>query len=196
LFSGLLRWRRRVNGRGYRNALEILLVLLEEASRAIEYVDDSDGELGGFIGELGLPLAEAILSMELGPVERERLVRRLEELILYADNYGMGDSLDIAIQAAKFGWREVPKEVEGNRRTVSKLIEEDEQDDWDEDDEWDEEAGYEIRERRWPAISYHFDLTEAKLNVLDRQGRAEDYLALCEKEQRHLRYALKLCDLG
>jgi len=42
----------------------------EEASRAIEYVDDSDGELGGFIGELGLPLAEAILSMELGPVER------------------------------------------------------------------------------------------------------------------------------
>ena len=39
------------------------------------------------------------------------------------------------------------------------------------------------------------DLTEAKLNVLDRQGRTEEYLALCKKEERHLRYTLKLCDL-
>ena len=39
------------------------------------------------------------------------------------------------------------------------------------------------------------DLTEAKLNVLDRQGRTEEYLALCKKEERHLRYSLKLCDL-
>ncbi|MDP1539225.1 MAG: SWIM zinc finger family protein, partial [Moraxellaceae bacterium] len=36
-------------------AVEILLVLLEESSRGIEYIDDSDGELGGFVGELGTP---------------------------------------------------------------------------------------------------------------------------------------------
>jgi uncharacterized Zn finger protein len=30
---------------------------------------------------------------------------------------------------------------------------------------------------------------------LDRQGRTEEYLALCRKEERHLRYALQLCDL-
>jgi hypothetical protein len=30
-------------------ALEILLLLLDEASRAIEYIDDSDGELGGYV---------------------------------------------------------------------------------------------------------------------------------------------------
>ena len=39
------------------------------------------------------------------------------------------------------------------------------------------------------------DLTEAKLNVLERQGRTDEYLALCQKAKRHLRYALKLCDL-
>jgi hypothetical protein len=31
-------------------ALEILLILLDEASRAIEYIDDSNGELGGYVG--------------------------------------------------------------------------------------------------------------------------------------------------
>jgi uncharacterized Zn finger protein len=39
-------------------------------------------------------------------------------------------------------------------------------------------------------------LTRAKLNVLERQGRTDDYLALCEKAGEHLRYALKLCELG
>lgn len=53
-------------------ALEILLVLLEESSRAIEYIDDSNGELGGYVGELGTPLAEAILSLDLSQVERSK----------------------------------------------------------------------------------------------------------------------------
>lgn len=34
------------------SALEILLVLLEESSRGIENIDDSNGELGGFVGDL------------------------------------------------------------------------------------------------------------------------------------------------
>ena len=50
-------------------ALEILLVLLEEASRAIEYIDDSNGELGSYVGGLGTLLVEAILSKELSLVE-------------------------------------------------------------------------------------------------------------------------------
>jgi uncharacterized Zn finger protein len=94
------------------SALEILLVLLEEASRGIEYIDDSDGELGGFVGDLGTSLAEAILSMELSQVERDRLVRRLEKLIDYAGDYGMEGNLDIAVQAAKYGWEDVPKGME------------------------------------------------------------------------------------
>ena len=38
--------------------------------------------------------------------------------------------------------------------------------------------------------------TRAKLNVLERQGRTDDYLALCLRAGEHLRYALKLLELG
>ncbi len=176
-------------------ALEILLVLLEEASRAIEYVDDSDGELGGFVSELGTPLAEAILSMELSQVERDRLVRRLEKLIDYAGNYGMEGNLHIAVQAAKFGWDDIPKDVGPLRRTAHKFDEDEEPDHWDEDKEWDKEDEFELHEWGLPVIPGFDDLTEVKLNVLERQDRTEEYLALCKKEKRHLRYALKLCDL-
>jgi uncharacterized Zn finger protein len=176
-------------------ALEILLVLLEEASRAIEHIDDSDGELGGFVGELGTPLAEAILSMELSQIERARLTSRLEKLIDYAGDYGMEGNLDIAVQAAKFGWEDVPAETTSHRKTAFTLHEEEEPEDWDEDEDWDEEDEYEPRQWRWPVVANFEDLTEARLNVLERQGRTEEYLALCRKEERHLRYALKLCDL-
>ncbi len=175
-----------------KTALEILIVLLEEASRAIEYIDDSNGELGGYVGELGTPLAEAILSMELSQVERMKLTSKLEKLIKYAGDYGMEGNLYIAVQAAKFGWEDIPEETAPLRRTVSTV---DENDEWDEDDDWDEEVTYGLHEWGWPAVSGFDDLTEAKLNVLDRQGRTEEYLALCKKEKRHLRYALKLCNL-
>jgi uncharacterized Zn finger protein len=171
-------------------ALEILLVLLDEASRAIEYIDDSDGELGGYVGDLGIPLAEAILSLELSQVERAKLVSRLEKLIDYADDYGMEGNLDIAIQAAKFGWDEIPEEKAALRQSTD-----DEDDEPEEDEDWDEEDDFELREWALQSTSGFDDLTEAKLNVLDRQGRTEEYLAFCKKEERHLRYTLKLCDL-
>lgn len=177
------------------SALEILLALLEEASRGIEYIDDSDGELGGFVGDLGTPLAEAVLSMELSQVERDRLVRRLEKLIDYAGDYGMEGNLDIAVQAAKYGWGDIPEKMNPLQRTTHQVAEDDELDDWDNDEDWDEEDEFELRELGFPVVSGLDDLTEAKLNVLDRQGRTEEYLALCKKEKRHLRYTLKLCDL-
>lgn len=171
------------------SALEILLVLLEESSRGIENIDDSNGELGGFVGDLGTPLAEAILSMDLSQVERDRLVRRLEKLIDYAGDYGMEGDLDIAVQAAKYGWDDAPKEKASPQGEGSIFYEEDEP---DEDEDWDED---EFRELGFPVDSGFDDLTEVKLNVLYRQGRTEEYLALCKQEGRHLRYALKLCDL-
>lgn len=168
------------------SALEILLVLLEESSRGIENIDDSNGELGGFVGDLGTPLAEAILSMDLSQVERDRLVRRLEKLIDYAGDYGMEGNLDIAVQAAKYGWDDAPKGKASLRGDGSVFYE---------DEDWDEDNEYEFRERGFPVDSGFDDLTEAKLNVLDRQGQTEEYLALCKQEGRHLRYTLKLCDL-
>jgi uncharacterized Zn finger protein len=177
------------------SALEILLVLLDEGSRGIEFVDDSDGELGGFVGDLGTSLAEAILSMELSQVERDRLVRRLEKLIDYAGDYGMEGNLHIAVQAAKYGWDDIPEKMYPLQRTTHHVGKNDALDDWDNNEDWDEEDEFEPREWGFPVVSGLDDLTEAKLNVLDWQGRTEEYLDLCKKEERHLRYVLKLCDL-
>jgi hypothetical protein len=60
-----------------QSALDILLVLLEEAGHGFEYLDDSDGDLGDFVARLGEPLAEAVLSLEMTTAERDELVQRL-----------------------------------------------------------------------------------------------------------------------
>jgi uncharacterized Zn finger protein len=60
-------------------ALAILLALLDEAHDAFDYIDDSNGELGACLNEMGLSLAEAILSLEMSAVEREQLVQQLQK---------------------------------------------------------------------------------------------------------------------
>ncbi|HET9528812.1 MAG TPA: hypothetical protein VFQ92_00555, partial [Blastocatellia bacterium] len=88
--------------------------------------------------------------------------------------------LGVAVRAARYGWEQAPHEpyyLSGD----------------DEDEgEWDDEQVY-VR----PGSAGDLDrtLTRAKLNVLERQGRTDDYLALCLESGAHLRYALKLCDL-
>jgi len=170
-------------------ALTILLTLLEESSRGIEFIDDSNGELGGFVGSLGQPLAEAILHLDLSAIERTKLADQLTRLAHYASDYGMEGDLDLAIQATRYGWEEPPPGREFQRQAV-----EEDEDEWIEDDQWDDEAIQESQVWSQPTSPFG-DLTEAKLNVLERQGRTDDYLALCQKAKRHLRYALKLCDL-
>ncbi len=174
-------------------ALTILLTLLEESSRGIEFIDDSNGELGGFVGSLGQPLAEAILYLDLNAIERTKLADRLTRLIQYADDYGMEGDLDLAIQAAQFGWEELPP----GRGVQRQVTDEEADDEWiedEEEEEWDDED-FQTSDAWGQSTSPFGDLTEAKLNVLERQGRTDEYLALCQKAQRHLRYALKLCDL-
>ena len=82
------------------------------------------------------------------------------------------DGLEVAIAAAQYGWGELPPEEQGQRA-----------------DEEDEDRWY----RPKPLSQI---LTEAKLNVLERQGRTDEYLALCLKSGEHLRYALKLVSLN
>jgi len=178
-------------------ALTILLTLLEEASRGVEYIDDSNGELGGFVGELGQPLAEAILSLDLSILERTKLAGKLTQLVHYASDYGMEGNLDIAIQAAQYGWEAPSSPGARARRPAARESEFDDEwiDEAIEDYDWDEDDIYEGHDSGRPHSSPFGDLTEAKLNVMGRQGRTDEYLALCQQTGRHLRYALKLCDL-
>jgi uncharacterized Zn finger protein len=184
-------------------ALTILLTLVEEAGHGAEFIDDSDGELGGFVNELGPPLAEVILSLDLSEMEREQLADKLTGIAGYLSDYGMDGTIDMAIQAAQSGWEDTPASKRAQpKRSIRGVRIDLDTEDWgeeefgDEEDEWDEEFEEDeyFDEGEWGATRFG-DLTDAKLNVLDRQGRDEEYLALCQKTKKHLRYALKLCEL-
>jgi uncharacterized Zn finger protein len=174
-------------------ALEILLALADEGGHGIEHIDDSDGELGGYMNDLGQPLAEVILSLDLSAIEREKLIARLKKIAKYLDDYGMGDGMDVALQAAEQGWEDTPIEatLQSTIHSVPRDYDEEYEEESEEED-FDEDEDEGVPSWRPGYVS---DLTEAKLNVLDRQGRIDEYLALCLKAGRHLRYALKLCDL-
>jgi uncharacterized Zn finger protein len=172
------------------SALQILLTLIKESHDGFDYIDDSNGELGDFLSGVGETLAEVILSLDLNEEEREDLASDLDELHDKLSDYGI-EGLRVAIAAAEHGWGEVPREESARHDTE----ETEDKDEWD-----DEELAFEGDEfGQFDASWAHDDpaqaLTRVKLNVLERQGRTDDYLALCRKEGEHLRYALKLCEL-
>src|SRR5215210_2733037 len=176
------------------SALKILLTLIKESHDGFDYVDDSNGELGDFFSGVGETLAEVILSLDLNEEEREDLASRLDELHDKLSDYGV-EGLSVAIAAAEHGWDDAPR-----GKSAGRAVEEDEGEDesgWDDEDKSEFEKDY---FDQLGASSSHDDpeqaLTRAKLNVLERQGRTDDYLALCVREGEHLRYALKLCELG
>lgn len=155
-----------------QGAIRILMVLLQEVADEYETFDDSDGELGEFLDSLGLPLAEAILSAEIDAGERSELGDRVNEICDSLSDYGI-EGLEVAIAALKYGWEGAePGSNEEPRR----------EEDLDADNDW---YGDEIDE-----------LVTARLNVLERQGRTEEYLELCQQTGEHLRYALKLLEIG
>lgn len=180
------------------SALRILLTLLEESHDGFEYIDDSNGELGDYLDGLGETLAEVILSLDLDEDEREDIVNDLDELHDKLSDYGV-EGLSVATMAAQYGWGEPPQE--GLARRTEADDDEDE-DEWDESDEEgdDEDESAPAAGDDWHAPAWsHEDpmqaLTRAKLNVLERQGRTDEYLTLCLHAGAHLRYALKLLKL-
>ncbi|HAF48265.1 MAG TPA: hypothetical protein DCL08_03365 [Anaerolineaceae bacterium] len=142
-----------------QGALVILITLLTEVSGSFEQFDDSDGELGGFLSDLALPLVEAILSADLSKTERRSLFNELEPVVEELSAYGI-DDLDVILAALNLGWSD---EVLA------------EQEDYD----YDESI-----------------LAEAKLNILERQNRVEEYLKLCLEVGEYRRYILKQIEVG
>jgi hypothetical protein len=96
-------------------ALMILLALVEKVANrhAHEYLDDSsfrerNNELGDFMNSVGLPLAEAILSVERNEHERAQLAQKLKKWECGLSDYGMEEGLELGIQAAEYGWSDAP----------------------------------------------------------------------------------------
>lgn len=188
-----------LNANDAETALEILLALIEESHDGFDYIDDSNGELGDFFSEVGETLAEVILSLDLDEDRRESILIDLDDLHDKLNDYGV-DGLEVAIAAAKYGWNQtLQEELEESNDEE----EDNEDDDWDDYDEEDADDDEEFEHDYFNQFSSHRvsdsitrSLARAKLNVLERQGKKEEYLALCLREGEHLRYTLKLCELN
>lgn len=157
-------------------ALTILKALLDEVADDYENFYD-EGDLAGFVDSLGMPLAEAILSAEWSDAERGEMKKWLEEAEAEISDYSDG-GLDVALAAIEYGWESPPPVEAADEETYA---------DWDEDGVEDDAADWEITGD---------DLTQAQLNVLERQGRMDEFLALAQRANAFLRYILKLLDLG
>jgi uncharacterized Zn finger protein len=181
-------------------ALRILLTLLEESRDCFESVDDSDGDLGDYFGGLGETLAEVILSLDDDGRPRAELLRDLEKIDRNFSDYGV-DGMEVAIAAAKYGWESKLPDSQAER-PVAATDDEWDDDEHDDDDDGDEDDGEvfttsgSLQFGRYGRESVVQALTRAKLNVLERQERTDEYLALCLQTGAHLRYAQKLVMLG
>lgn len=155
-----------------RNALVILEAVADEYVDTWFEFDDSDGELGAFFGELGPMFAEAILSADLSPEERESWAAKLSGWQAEIDDYGIDQGFDAAIGAAALGW-DHPSLQRAMAGQITEL------------GAWDDEAPW-----------YADELTVARLNVLERQGRFEEYLNLARAEGQSGLYVTMLVKAG
>jgi hypothetical protein len=147
-------------------ALIILRVLLEELTEDYDSDMDYDGDLACVIQDIGMPLTEAILSVDLDVSAREELQGAMQNILDNLDEMiEADDGLELILAALEHGWDEL----------------------LDEETEWEE-----YEEEYWMVLN---ELKQARLNVMARQGDDEAFLKSAEKSDAK-RYALKLIELG
>jgi len=159
-------------------AIIILRVLLEETTDDYDSEMDYNGDLACVLQDIGMPLAEAILSADLDAQFRYSLQAAIQEIY---ENLGENieeSELAVVLMALVYGWDEIPENQEEEYDEEDEYNE-DEEDSEDEEPDWmDEQA-----------------LQTARLNVLERQNRTDDFLQLAEHADPR-RHTLKLLQLG
>src|SRR2546421_3900841 len=155
-----------------RQALTILEAITEEYMSEWENLDASDGEASGFFGDLGTAWMEAILSADLTREEREGWADRFSAWQGELDDYGVDEAFDAPETAALDGWDYPPL-----KRVLQGTI--------TEQGAWEGEPPY-----------YADDLTEARLHILERRGRFQEYLHLAEAEGHTEEYVTMVVRLG
>jgi len=155
-----------------RNALVILEAITQVYVDQWFEFDDSDGELGSVFADLGSAFAEAILSGDFSVEERRAWEKKLTRWQEEVEEYGIDEAFDPAIGAAKFGWDYPPLQCAMQ--------------------------GHVAREDAWKGKApwYADELAVARLNVLERQGRLEEYIHLAEAEGQTSRYVTMLVRVG
>jgi uncharacterized Zn finger protein len=155
-----------------RNALVILEAVTDEYVAEWFEFDDSDGELGAFFDELGAVFAEALLSADLSSSERREWADKLTAWQNEIEDYGIDEGFDVAIAAAELSWDDPPLQqvLHGNITGQGA---------------WEGEAPW-----------YADKLAVARLNVLERQGRIDEYLDVAMAEGQTALYATMLVKAG
>jgi uncharacterized Zn finger protein len=154
-------------------ALRVLEAITEEYLESPdapewEMMGDYGGELLDFFEEVGAAFTEGLLSVELTSQERENYSAKLDVWWGELGDYGAGDTFGAAFQAIEQGWSYPPlvRVLEGGIP----------------DDDFFEEL-------------LDNPLTIARLNVLERRGRHEEYLRLSEAAGENTSHAIMLTQL-
>lgn len=155
------------------NALIILQGFTEALLEDWTILDDSSGEVSGFWADLSSPWTEALLSVDLSRGERVAWAKQLDVWESELSGYGLEGIFDAAAAAALQGWDYAP---------LRRVIEEGEITD---KGAWENEAPW-----------FADDLALARLNVLERQQRLQEYVRLAEAEGQMEKYAIMLVKLG
>jgi uncharacterized Zn finger protein len=155
-----------------RSALAILEAITEAYVDDWIELDDSDGEAGAFFEELGAVWTEAILTADLSQAERQAWAEKLAGWQRQVDDYGIDTAFEVAQVAAEQGWEYAPLV----RVLMGEITDK---------GAWEKEAPFCAEE-----------LAVARLNVLERQGRYQEYLYLAEAEGQTERYVTMLARLG
>ena len=145
-------------------ALIILRVLLEEITNEYEGMYDESGDLACVLQDVGMPMAEAILSADLNTEAHKELEEAVQGVFNNLDESIEESELEVILAALEHGWDELP----------------------DEETEWEE-----YDEEYWMTLD---QLKQARLNVLARQGDTEAFLQLAQKSdpQRYALKLLEL----
>jgi hypothetical protein len=158
-----------------RDALPIPEAITAEYVEALEVLDweeigDYGGDLVDFFAELGMVWTEALVSMDdLTPLEKEDCGAKLDVWWGELDDYDTSEYFGAAFGAIEQG-RSYPPLVKVLKGIAP-------------DDEFSDEM-------------YEDPLTLARLNVLERRGRHEEYLNLSEAAGATTGHAIMLVRLG
>ncbi len=158
-------------------ALRVLEAITEEYLEAPDALDwemmgDYGGELLDFFEEVGAALTDALLSVELTSEEREDYGAKLDVWLGELGDYDVGDTFGAAYQAVEQGWSYPP---------LVRVLEGEIPDDESFDEYFDE--------------LFDHPLTIARLGVLERRGRHEEYLRLSAAAGEDARHAIMLAGL-
>ncbi|MFP4439612.1 MAG: SWIM zinc finger domain-containing protein [Chloroflexaceae bacterium] len=159
------------NGDG-DNALRILDAITEPYVNHWFELDGSSGATGDLFTEVGMVWAEALLTADLTREEREDWQGKLEYWQTEVAEYGIESEFEPAIGAARQGW--------DDPEIVAVLM----GDPTDRADQAD------------PRDYTAQQITTARLNVLERQERADEFLNLARAANELPRYATMLVRVG